>query len=94
MEHVRVQLANDELFADCVHNSLPEAGDLMMVTKDRATKAGRPAVCLTFTVRMPSGEMQRVQCVVTGRNFANMAAAFRGRYGVDGDAVCTASETN
>lgn len=94
MEHVQIKLGDDAVFDECVHNALPEGGDLMMVTKDNATKGGRPAVCLTFTVQLPGGTLARAQTVVTGRNFALMAAAFRGRYGSEGDCVSTANIVN
>lgn len=94
MEHVQVLLGNDAEFDKAVHAGLPEGGDLIMITKDRATQAGRPAVCLAFTVQQTDGQLKPVQVVITGRNFAMMCAAFRGRYGENGDQVCTADQLN
>lgn len=94
MEGISVRFNDIELWDKVLKNCLPEAGDLMMVTKDNCTASGRPGVMLTFTVELPNGEMRRAQTVVTGRLFALMAAAFRGRYGPEGDAVRTADKVN
>lgn len=80
-------LANDAEYDRRVHDALPECGDVVFVTKDRATVRGRPGVCISFSVRLPDGSIGKVQAVMTGRNFAMVAAAFRGRYGVEGDRV-------
>lgn len=91
---VKIKLADDLLFDKLVHNALSDCADVTMVTKDVATRAGRPAVCISFTVQLPNGDLARAQTVITGRNFAAMVAAFRGRYGTGGDAVCTADYAN
>lgn len=94
MEHAAIHLADDNLFDKMVHDGLPEGCDLTMVTKDSGTEGGRPVVCLSFTVQLPDKSLRRAQCVVTGRIFAIMAGAFRGRYGDDGDMVRTADRVN
>lgn len=60
--------------------TLPEGADLRIITKDRATQGGRPAVMVTFTVHLPDGSRRRVQAVTTARLFLMAAAAVRGRY--------------
>lgn len=94
MEAVKIRLADDALYDELVHSGLRDNADLTVVTKDHATEAGRPAVCLSFTVEMPDKSFKRVQTVVTGRLFAGICAAFRGRYGNEGDQVCTADKVN
>jgi hypothetical protein len=99
MEGIRVKFSDDKLFDDCVHGTdgfltLRDGGDLSVISKDNATEGGRPAVCLTFTVQLPDGRLARAQTVITGRLFAMLGAAFRGRYGDDGDTVCTADIVN
>ena len=83
LEHVKVNLADTELFDELVHNSLPEGGDLQIVTKDAATVGGKPCVCISFTVQLPDGSLGRAQCVTTLRNMMNALAVLRGRYGED-----------
>lgn len=87
MEHAHLILGNADAYDEAVHGGLRDCGDLTVITKDIATVAGRPCVCLTFTAELPSGELAKVQTVVTGRNFARICAAFRGRYGDNGDSV-------
>lgn len=94
MEHVAIRLADDELWGQVMKNSLPDAGDVMMITKDHCTEGQRPGVCITFTVQLSDGTFARAQTVITGRIFAAMSAAFRGRYGSDGGSVQTPERTN
>lgn len=94
MDMVNVLLNNLEVFDKSVQGGLRDGGDLTMITLDDGTEGHRPAVCLTFTVQLPDGTLSRAQIVVTGRNFAMMAAAFRGRYGLEGDSVQTADRVN
>ena len=94
VEHVHVVFADDELFDKTVHYGLKDGGDVTMVTKDHGTAEGRPVVCISFMVQLPDGSLARAQTVITGRNFANICALFRGRYGNNGDSVCTADQVN
>lgn len=96
MEAVQINFDDHALFDELCHGetSLSEGGDLKMVTKDHGTLAGRPVVLLAFTVQLPDGSLRTAQVVLTGRNFAMMAAAFRGRYGSEGDSVKTSDKVN
>lgn len=96
MEGVRIRLADEDLYDKLCRGpeSLRDCGDLMVVTKDSGTEGGRPIVLLTFTVEMPDGTFRRAQTAVTGRLFAGVCAAFRGRYGDEGDMVRTADRVN
>ena len=74
MEHVSIAINQPAEFDDAVYNALPEGGDLKIITKDNATAEGNPAVVLTFTVQIPSGERKRAQSVTTLRAFLAAAA--------------------
>lgn len=80
-ECFKVDLDDGKLFDELVHSSLPEGGDLSIVTKDNATVAGNPAAVISFTVELPGGKLARAQCVTTVRNIMAAFAILRGRYG-------------
>jgi hypothetical protein len=96
MESISIKLNDPEAFDRILRgpDSLPDAGEMSMVTKDNGTAAGRPCVLLSHWVKCPDGSIKLAQTTITGRLFANMAATFRGRYGPDGDRVCTADASN
>lgn len=71
-------------FDKAVHGGLPEAGDLKFIHKPYATTGGKGAVCVTFTVQLPSGELATAQAVTTVNNLIAVGDAMRGykeRYG-------------
>lgn len=77
MEHV-TYLDDPAAFDRFVHEGLPEGQDLTLAIKARATAGGRPAVVLTWTVRLPDGSTARAQAVTTAGAFLALAAAVRG----------------
>jgi hypothetical protein len=83
MEHVQISLddGTGAKFDEALRDTLPDGGDLRVVTKDNGTVGGRPIVMLTFTAQLPDGSVRRVQTVTTVRQFQAVAAAIRGRYG-------------
>lgn len=82
MENINLVLDNAEEFDQAVHdNTLPECGDLKIITKARATNAGLPAAVLTFTVALPDGKRQRVQTVTTVRLLCQAARAIEAKHG-------------
>lgn len=89
MEHLDIVLNDQAKFDAAVHGdgqlpSLPEGGDLALITKDGVTSSGRALACLTFTVTLPDGSRARAQHVTTVRLLTMMLAALRGRYGDEG----------
>lgn len=54
-------------FDKAVHGGMPDAGDLQIIVKEEATIGGNPAVCLTFTSQLPTGELRGSQTVTTLR---------------------------
>jgi hypothetical protein len=82
MEHTTIILddGTGKAFDHAPRNSLPDGGDLRIITKDNATTEGNAAVLLTFTVEFPDGNLHNAQTVTTVRLFLAAAAAMRGRY--------------
>lgn len=84
MEHIEVTLNNQAAFDQAVHGdaSLMERGDLEFITIDNGTENGRPAVVITFSVRLPNNEGGYRAQIVTTVRLLNMAlSAIKGRYG-------------
>jgi S1-C subfamily serine protease len=83
MEHTTIILddGTGREFDARVHGPdvLPDYGDLEIVTKDGATKAGRPIVVLTFHVNSPLGKL-RAQTVTTARMLVTAARAIEAKY--------------
>jgi hypothetical protein len=82
MEAVDVALSAEK-FDAAVHGNgvdpvLPECGDLAFYFKPNATAGGRPALVITFGVRLPDGSLARAQAVTTLNNFEAVAALVRG----------------
>ncbi len=70
MESIELKLKNAVRFGAVLGDSLKEHGDLELITKEKATVGGHPAVMhpavmITFTVELPDGTTQRVQAVTT-----------------------------
>jgi hypothetical protein len=87
MEGVRIRLNDPDLFDGLCRgkDSLPSGDDFTLVTKDIGTDQGNPVALLAFTVQLPDGSLKIAQYTLTGRLFAQMAVAMRGRYGPGGD---------
>lgn len=68
----------DVLLAENRAAGLPECGDLRVVVKSNATRAGNSAAMVTFTV-MVDGEPKRVQAVTTLALFAQLCRVCEAR---------------
>lgn len=86
MEYITVRLGDSDAFDEVIRRpgALRECGDLTLITKDVATVSGKPGVRITFTVVMPDGTHQPVQCTTTYNALEMAMAALRGRYGPGG----------
>lgn len=84
MEHIEVTLNNKAAFDQAVDGdaSLNARGDLEFITVDQATEDGRPAVVITFSVRLPDNSGgYRAQIVATVRELAIALKTIQQRYG-------------
>lgn len=84
MNVLNVQLNGIERFDEVIGNSLPEGGDLEIITKDVGTKSGRACVMFTFTVELPDGSLARAQTVTSMRMFRAIANAIVSTYDDEG----------
>lgn len=94
MEHLQTKLNDVERFDEVIRNSLPDGGDMEIVTKDAGMESGRGIVMVTFTVRCPDGSLRRAQSVTTMRNFRAIAYAIFSTYDDDGFRVNMADPLN
>lgn len=83
MEKLEVKLNNIDRFDEVIRNSLPDGGDLEIITKDAGMKSGRGIVMFTFTVNV-DGKLCRAQTVTTMRSFRAIASAIASTYDDDG----------
>lgn len=60
---------------------LQDGGNLQLVSKEKATDGGKPAVLITFTVEQTDGQIKQVQTVCTMREFLSAASVFKTKYG-------------
>lgn len=81
MEKFGIQLNDAQSFDAVLKGSLPDGGDVTLITKDNATTGGNPAVMLTFSVQLPDGSMAIAQTVTTLRNFLAAAQVLKSKYG-------------
>lgn len=68
-------------FDRLVHTGLPEGCDMKIALKIGATKAGAPAVCVSFSSLLPDGRAVAVQAVTTLKLLAAAVDAMRARAG-------------
>ena len=75
MEGITV-LLQDADFDAAVHaiDALPEGLDIKLCVKRKATVTDQPAVCITWSVKLPSGNLATCQAVTT---WAALQAAVR-----------------
>lgn len=83
-EHIKLSISDPERFDKIVHGkdgvrTVPDAGDLEVVTKDKATESGRSIAVLTFTVDI-DGKPARAQTVTTVRCLMDMLKALQSDY--------------
>ena len=84
MEQLRVRINDAGLYDRAIKESIPELGDMMIVTKDGAMESGRSSVMVTFRVTLPDGTIQRVQAATTVKLFKMACAALTGAYNDEG----------
>lgn len=84
MEQLHVQLNSVKRFDEVIGNSLPEGGDLEIITKDAGMKSGNGCVMFTFSVQLPDGTLARAQSVTTMRMFRAIANAIVTSYDDEG----------
>jgi hypothetical protein len=65
------------------HDTLPEGGDLMLITKHGGTESERAIAMLTFTVEV-GGKMRRAQAVTTVKLLKACLKMLNGRYTDEG----------
>lgn len=83
MEKLEVKLNNIARFDEVIQNSLPDGGDLEIITKDAGMQSGRGIVMFTFSVDV-GGTLHRVQTVTTMRMFRSIANAIISTYDAEG----------
>jgi len=93
MEKLEIKLNNIGRFDEVIQNSLPDGGDLEIITKDAGMQSGRGIVMFTFTVDV-GGKACRAQTVTTMRNFRAIAMAIASTYDDDGFRVNMADPLN
>lgn len=81
MENVAIRLNDADLFDKILKGSLPEGGDLMIITKDNATVGGNPAVMISFSVELPTGGLAVAQTVTTLNLLMTVLNALKAKYG-------------
>lgn len=87
MEHLELQINDIDGFDAVMKSSLPDTGDLKIITKDAGTEGGRGIVMFTFTVQLPDGTLARAQTVTSMRSFRAIASAVAATYNDDGHRV-------
>jgi len=80
MEKLELKLNKPDEWDDAIKTSLPDFGDIEIITKHGVTKGGQAGVMLTFTVQLPNGERRRVQTVTTMSLFRTVTSAFQSTY--------------
>lgn len=82
VENVRITLddGTGRAFDEALEGALAECQDVTLITKNRATANDKPAVMVTFGVRLPDGSIQRAQAVMPLRLFLRVAQVMMVRY--------------
>lgn len=94
MENLVIKLNDVELYDAVIADSLPECGDLAVITKDGGMESGAAGAVITFTVQLPDGTIGRAQAATTVRLLISLGAALSGRYGdASGEALIAPSDT-
>lgn len=83
MEHLQVRLNDVTRYDEIIQNSIPDCGDLEIITKDAGMVSGRGIVMFTFTANI-EGKLHRVQTVTTMRMFRAIANAIVSTYDDEG----------
>lgn len=82
MEHISINLDDASMYDELVHAGLPQVSDITVVTKDKGTAKGAPAVVIAFNVQLPDGSVRRAQATTTVRLLQSVAAATAARHGL------------
>ena len=80
MESIAINLNDAEKFDSILKDSLPEGGDLQIITKNGATVGGQPAVMFAFSVQLPDGSLKKAQIVTTLRLVTTILRALEQKY--------------
>lgn len=81
MERLSLSINAVNTFDEILATALSEGQDIIIVTKDKATTGGNPAVMFSWTARLPNGASHRVQAVTTLRCFMQAADVLKAHYG-------------
>lgn len=81
MEHMNVDLDDNELYDQLVHRGLIQASDIHLVTKAKGTLDGNPLAVLAFKVKTPAGQVRVAQAVTTVKLLQQAFAGLFDRYG-------------
>lgn len=80
METLNILIDQPDDFDKVLKDSLPECGDLVVITKHDAMQSGAAGVMITFTVKLPDGTFKRVQAVTSMKLFRSVTQIFLGTY--------------
>ncbi len=82
MENLKININNQQgEFDEILKNSLPDGGDISIITKDNATVGGDPAIMVTFHVQLPDGTFAKAQTVTTMKLFLTTVNVLNAKYG-------------
>lgn len=87
MEFMTVNLNNSERFDEILElsrtNQMPEMRDLEIVTKGDGTAKNKPIVMVTFRLKLPDGQIRRVQAVTTAICFVMAGRAVQAAHEIE-----------
>ena len=81
MIHIKLDKdANGEEFDRALKNTLPDTGDVSVITKSDGTPKHRAIVLIKFPCQLPDGTLAMAQTVMTAREFLGAANVIRGAH--------------
>lgn len=83
MEKFELKINKPERWGEVLKDSLPDYGDVEIITKHGVTKGGQAGVMITFSVDV-NGERKRVQTVTTMALFRAVSSSFQSTYSDNG----------
>ncbi len=81
MENLTVKLDDSKEFDKILSDSLPDDGNIKIITKDDGTKQGLPIVMITFQVQLTEQKIVNVQSVTTMKLFLATSRILEAKYG-------------
>lgn len=84
MEKFELKINQYDRYDEILKNSLPDFGDVEIITKDGGMTSGRGIVMITFSVQLPDGSTARVQTCTSMKLFRSVAVALAATYTDDG----------